>query len=173
MGRTTKRREPPLVKTPPEDYAGICGLYWEGHAGYEASPITCGTQEDGALGNLCPVYVCAKLRGVAHCGVCPEFPCFLLVNLAAQGTPDDPRIDSAALRAEVGDEQWAAWARRRQLWCTAFCPLWRRVSERGSSRSDRAPDPPARAAGAAGGAVEAEEGASTRAGQETPAGQKR
>ncbi len=125
MGRADARSKP-TIKTPPEDFAGICGLYWEGHAGYEVSAVTCRTQHEGAFGNLCPVYVCARERGVAHCGICPDFPCPLLVHLAAQGGPDDTRIDSAALRAAVGDDRWAEWARRRQIWRSAFCPLWRR-----------------------------------------------
>jgi len=113
-------------KVAPRDFAGICGLYWEGDAAYEVSSLTCSTQGDGDLGNLCPVYACAVDRGVAHCGVCPDFPCPLLVHLAAHGGPDDIRIESAALRAAVGDHKWAEWARRRQIWQGAFCPLWQR-----------------------------------------------
>ncbi len=72
---------------------------------------------------ICPVYTCAQERGVAHCGLCPEFPCDLLVNLAAEGGPDDIRIESAAKRAEMGDERWAEWARPRKIWAKALCPL--------------------------------------------------
>ncbi|GEM_PF-1193285 len=110
------------TKVAPRDFAGLCGLYWEGDAAYEMSAATCRTQEEGDFGNLCPVYACARDRGVAHCGVCPHFPCPLLVNIAAESGPDDPRIESAAVRAEVGDEKWAEWARRRQIWRRAFCP---------------------------------------------------
>jgi uncharacterized protein DUF3795 len=125
MARTGPRTAV-MTKTAPGDYAGLCGLYWEGDAAYESGGATCGTQEEGGFGNVCPVYACAKEHGVAHCGVCPEFPCPLLVNLAAVSKPDDPRIESAALRAEVGDEKWAQWAHRRQIWRGAFCPLWQR-----------------------------------------------
>jgi hypothetical protein len=122
----TKSHATTATKTAPQDFAGVCGLYWEGEAAYETSAITCRTQEQGEFGNLCPVYACAVERGVPHCGVCPDFPCPLLVNLAAESGPDDPRIESAVLRATVGDEKWAEWARRRRIWQRAFCPLWQR-----------------------------------------------
>lgn len=111
------------VKREPQDYAAVCGLYWAGSAWYEVLEATCGTQSEleGELVNLCPVYACARVRGVAHCGVCPEFPCQLLTNLASV-TPGDRRIESAALRAELGEERWAEWARGQHLWL-AFCPL--------------------------------------------------
>ncbi|MDR5683201.1 MAG: DUF3795 domain-containing protein [Armatimonadota bacterium] len=104
------------------DFAGVCGLYWEASAWYETLGVTCGMQALAPLVNVCPVYACAKQRGVEHCGVCPEFPCHLLVNLSAQSGPGDPRIESAALRAALGDEAWAEWARAQQ-WAQAFCPL--------------------------------------------------
>ncbi len=115
----------PRSKTSPEDFAGICGIYWEGSGWYEALGAVCSTQDELVLGKICPVYACARERGVAHCGLCPEFPCDLLVNLAAQGGPRDARIESAAKRVEVGDEQWAQWARAqpRKIWTDAFCPL--------------------------------------------------
>ncbi len=111
-----------MEKREPEDFAGVCGLYWVGSAWYEVFEATCGTQGEARLVNLCPVYACAKARGVAHCGICPEFPCTLLSNLAALGGPEDRRIESAALRARLGDEAWAAWARGQRLW-RSFCPL--------------------------------------------------
>ncbi len=107
----------------PRDLAGICGIYWEGNAWYEVLEATCATQENVDLGKICPVYACARERGVTHCGLCPEFPCALLVNLAAEGGPDDIRIESAAKRAEMGDERWAEWARPRKIWARALCPL--------------------------------------------------
>jgi len=111
------------VETVPRDYGGACGLHWEGNAWYEMLGATCSTQETLNPGNICPVYACAKERGVAHCGVCPEFPCDLLVNLAAQSGPTDPRIESAEMRARLGDEAWTEWARGRKMWLTAFCSL--------------------------------------------------
>jgi len=53
--------------------------------------------------------------------VCPPFPCPLLTNLASLSR-GDRRIESAALRARLGDEAWAEWARTQHLWL-AFCPL--------------------------------------------------
>ncbi len=113
--KTTKRE--------PQDYAAVCGLYWAGSAWYEVLEATCATQEqaEAELLNLCPVYSCARRRGVAHCGVCPDFPCQLLTNLASV-SPGDRRIESAELRAQLGDERWAEWARGQHLWL-AFCPL--------------------------------------------------
>lgn len=111
------------VKATPEDFAGVCGIYWEGSAWYKALNATCGTQADAPLGKVCPVYSCAKRRGLAHCGLCDEFPCILLVHMAAQSGHDDIRIFSAARRAELGDEIWGAWARDQQSWRTAYCPL--------------------------------------------------
>jgi len=111
------------TKVTPQDFAGICGIYWEGSAWYDVLPATCATQEKVDLGKLCPVYVCAKERGVAHCGMCSEFPCHLLVNLAAQTGGNDIRIESAARRMEVGDRRWAEWAREQRIWTTTFCPL--------------------------------------------------
>lgn len=110
-------------KREPYDYAAVCGLYWAGSAWYEVLQATCSTQGEveAELVNLCPVYACARERGVAHCGVCSEFPCQLLVNLASV-SPQDRRIESAALRAQLGDERWAEWARTQHLWL-AFCPL--------------------------------------------------
>lgn len=123
---TTTQQDRPVLKALPKDFAGRCGLYWQGNAAYEMWNATCATQEQVGVGNLCPVYACTRERGVAHCGVCSEFPCALLVNLAAQSGPGDERINSAALRAAVGDDQWAAWARERQIWHHAFCPLLQR-----------------------------------------------
>jgi len=113
----------PRTKNSPQDFAGICGIYWEGSGLYEALGAVCGTQEE--LGKICPIYACARRRGVTQCGFCPDFPCDLLVNLPARGGPEDLRIESAARRAETGDEIWAEWARRRprKLWLDAFCPL--------------------------------------------------
>ena len=116
----TPKREGVAV---PQDFRGICGLYWEGNAWYETLGAGCATQEALELGQVCVVYACAKRRGVEHCGVCPEFPCQLLVNLAAQSGPKDARIESAEMRARLGDEVWAQWARDRKLWRAAFCPL--------------------------------------------------
>lgn len=106
-----------------QDFAGVCGIYWEGNAWYDVLEATCATQDQLDLGKICPIYACARERGVAHCGVCPDFPCPLLVNFAAEGGPHDMRIESAAKRAELGDERWAEWARPRKIWATAFCPL--------------------------------------------------
>lgn len=111
-----------MEKREPQDFAGVCGLYWTGSAWYTTFEATCGTQGEVQLINLCPVYACARARGVTHCGVCPEFPCALLINLAALGGPEDRRIESAALRARLGDEAWAEWARAQKLWLS-YCPL--------------------------------------------------
>jgi len=110
-------------KVTPQDFAGICGIYWEGSAWYDVLPADCATQGDVDLGKLCPVYACAKERGVAHCGMCSDFPCYLLVNLAAQTGGNDVRIESAVRRTEMGDKRWAEWARSEKIWTTAFCPL--------------------------------------------------
>ncbi|MDQ7820823.1 MAG: DUF3795 domain-containing protein [Armatimonadota bacterium] len=110
-------------KQAPQDFAAICGLYWEGSAWYEALAATCGTQGEAGLEKICPVYSCAKEHRVEHCGLCPEFPCLLLVHFAAQSRGDDIRIFSAARRAELGDEVWAAWARQQRMWRDAYCPL--------------------------------------------------
>lgn len=106
-----------------QHFAGVCGLYWEASAWYETLGAACGTQEKAALTNVCPVYACARRLDVAHCGVCSEFPCHLLGNLCVQTGTGDPRVESAALRAALGDEAWAAWARGQHLWARAFCPL--------------------------------------------------
>jgi hypothetical protein len=115
----------PRAKTPPEDFASICGIYWEGGGLYEALGAACSTQEKLALGKVCPIHACAHEHRVTHCGLCPEFPCDLLVDLPVQGGPRDLRIESAAKRAELGDEKWAQWARvqLRKIWLDAFCPL--------------------------------------------------
>ncbi len=104
-----------------KDFAAICGLYWEGSAWYEVWKGTCATQDESDLRKICPVYTCAREHTVAHCGLCPEFPCVLLVHMAAQS--GDDRIASAAVRAEIGDELWAGWAQKQRLWVTAYCPL--------------------------------------------------
>jgi hypothetical protein len=101
--------------------AGICGLYWEHRAWYEALGATCETQGDAGLSKICPVYRCAKDHGVEQCGLCSEFPCLLLVHFAAQN--GDDRIISASVRAQVGDEVWAGWAQQQRLWVNAYCPL--------------------------------------------------
>lgn len=116
-----RKRE--AAATVPQDFGGICGLHWEGNAWYETLGASCATQETLDPGRVCPVYACAKERGVTQCGVCPEFPCELLVHLAAQSGPDDPRIESAETRARLGDAAWADWARPRKMWLRAFCPL--------------------------------------------------
>lgn len=73
------------------------------------------------MSKVCQVYRCAQEHGVDQCGLCDEFPCLLLVHFAAQS--GDERITSAAVRAQIGDELWAAWARQQRLWVDAFCPL--------------------------------------------------
>ncbi len=118
-----KARQELKRKATPQDFAGICGMYWEGSAWFDALPVECATQESGDLGKLCPVYACAREREVAHCGVCTDFPCILLVNLAAQSGSGDIRIESAARRAEIGDRRWADWARDQKIWAHSFCPL--------------------------------------------------
>lgn len=104
-------------------FAGICGLYWEGRAWYEALGATCGTQGQAGLSKVCPVYRCAKDQQLDQCGLCREFPCILLVHMAAQTGSGDVRIASAALRAEIGDDLWACWAREQKGWASAYCPL--------------------------------------------------
>lgn len=111
------------AKKVPQDFAAICGLYWEGSAWYEALDATCATQEEADFGKICRIYTCAREHNVAHCGLCPEFPCILLVHFAAQTGTEDLRIASAALRADVGDELWMEWAREQKPWINAFCPL--------------------------------------------------
>lgn len=103
------------------DFGTICGLYWAGRAWYEVLPGSCATQVEADLGKTCPVYICAEDHHVEHCGLCPEFPCILLVHMAS--VRNDDRIASAALRADVGDDLWAAWAQDQRLWTTAYCPL--------------------------------------------------
>jgi hypothetical protein len=115
-------RKPEAAATP-QGLGGVCGIYWEGNAWYETLGVTCAAQETVDLGHVCAVYACAKERGVAHCGVCSEFPCDLLVHFAAQSGPDDRRIESAEVRARLGDAAWAEWARDRKIWRTGFCPL--------------------------------------------------
>ncbi len=123
MKAEASARNEPKEKVTPQDFAGICGIYWEGSAWYEVLPADCATQGEVDLGKFCPVYACAKERGVTHCGMCSDFPCYLLVNLAAQSGGNDLRIESAARRTEVGDRAWADWARSQKIWTTAFCPL--------------------------------------------------
>src|SRR3970040_2703111 len=110
-------------KVTPQDFAGICAIYWEGSAWYDVLPADCATQGDVDLGKLAPVYACAKERGVAHCGMCSDFPCYLLVNLAAQTGGNDVRIESAVRRTEMGDTRWAEGARSEEIWTTPFFPL--------------------------------------------------
>jgi hypothetical protein len=123
MATAGKAAREPRTKITPADFGGVCGVYWEGSAWYEVLPAVCATQDEVDLGKLCPVYACAQERGVAHCGECDEFPCHLLVNLAAQSGGRDMRIESAARRSEMGDRRWAEWARDQKIWTTAFCPL--------------------------------------------------
>lgn len=104
-----------------KDFSAICGLYWEGSAWYEVVNATCATQGEADLGKICPVYSCAREHQVEHCGLCPEFPCILLVHMAS--LYNDDRIASAAMRANIGTELWASWAREQRLWMLAYCPL--------------------------------------------------
>ncbi|MBI4279036.1 MAG: DUF3795 domain-containing protein [Armatimonadetes bacterium] len=103
--------------------AGICGLFAEGDLWYEQQIPACELQEKVELRNLCPVYRCAKERQVEHCGACPEFPCNLLVLFAAHDDPPGRRLESAAMRAVVGDGPWMEWAAERGLWRGALCPV--------------------------------------------------
>jgi len=123
METRARANSSPDAKATPEDFASICGIYWEGSAWYEALDATCETQEEAQLGKICPVYACAKRRGLVHCGQCDEFPCILLVHMAAQSGHDDIRTFSAGRRAELGDEIWSAWARDQKMWVGAYCPL--------------------------------------------------
>lgn len=113
----------PRTTDSPNDHAAICGLYWEGSAWYATFGATCASQGDAGLVKICPVYTCAREHGVEHCGVCPEFPCILLVHMAAQTGHGDQRIASAALRGELGNDLWVAWAREQRTWVGAYCPL--------------------------------------------------
>lgn len=113
----------PAAKHTPQDFAGICGLYWEGSAWYDVLGATCATQGEVRADKICRVYACAQEHRVEHCGLCPEFPCILLVHMAAQTGADDMRIFSAARRAELGDDVWATWARDQKMWVNAYCPL--------------------------------------------------
>ncbi|HXX40002.1 MAG TPA: DUF3795 domain-containing protein [bacterium] len=117
------------VNAPPKDLGGVCGMYWEGNPAYEVWRGTCTPQAQAGAGTVCPVCACAREREVAHCGVCSEFPCALLMKLAAETGPGDRRIDSATYRAEAGDDRWAEWAREREIWRGAFCPLLQRGYE--------------------------------------------
>lgn len=119
----TRARASSEEKATSEEFAGICGVYFEGSAWNDGLSATCETQEGAQLGKICPVYACVKRRGLAHCGLCDEFPCILLVHMAAQSGGDDIRIFSAARRAELGDEIWSTWARDQNMWVNAYCPL--------------------------------------------------
>lgn len=108
----------------PEDYAGVCGAYWEGCAWYEALPFTCSCQQQALGEGSCPVRLCAARRRVDNCALCVHFPCPLLFAFASRTPGDDWRVFSAARRAEYGDEAWAAWAREQlAAWVDAYCPL--------------------------------------------------
>lgn len=102
-------------------FDGVCGLYWERSAWFTGAIPSCGRQEVVPLPNVCPVYVCARERGLQHCGVCGEFPCILLVAFAAVGRDD--RIHSAELRALIGDVAWREQRRALPVPVRAFCPL--------------------------------------------------
>ncbi len=123
MATHARRGSKSKPKATAEEFASICGIYWEGSAWYGALNATCEGQGEAQLGKVCPVYACAKQRGLAHCGLCDQFPCILLVHMAAQSGHDDIRIFSAARRAELGDEVWAQWVKDQKLWTTAYCPL--------------------------------------------------
>ncbi len=114
--------EPKGVRRP-EDYAGVCGTYWEGCGWYEALPFTCVGHPQVLGHSPCPVRSCAAWHRVENCALCVQFPCPLLFAFAAR-TGDDLRIFSAMRRAEYGDEAWASWAREQlAVWVNAYCPL--------------------------------------------------
>ncbi len=116
-----------------EEYAGVCGVYWEGCPWYEALPFTCSCQQEVLGEAACPVRLCAARRRVEKCALCVHFPCALLFAFAARSRGEDLRIFSAARRAEYGEQTWALWA-REQLphWLDAYCPL--RDLPKGNSR---------------------------------------
>lgn len=103
-------------------FAGICGARFTGDAWFEEHIPSCSRQEEVDLRNVCPVYTCARLRNVEHCGVCPEFPCHLLLLFTAHDAQPGERLVSAAMRAALGDEAWAAWVKSRSF-AGVLCPL--------------------------------------------------
>jgi hypothetical protein len=103
-------------------FAGICGAYFKGDAWFEEHVPSCSRQEEVQLRNICPIYTCARQRGVEHCGACEEFPCQLLLLFAAHDARPGERVVSAAMRAALGEEGWAAWASERSF-VGVLCPL--------------------------------------------------
>ncbi|MCL6552471.1 MAG: DUF3795 domain-containing protein [Firmicutes bacterium] len=103
-------------------FAGICGAYFEGDPWFEQNVPACSRQEEVELRNICPIYTCARMRGVEHCGVCQEFPCHLLLLFSAHDPTPGARVVSAAMRASLGERAWAAWARERSF-TGVLCPL--------------------------------------------------
>jgi len=87
-------------------YAAVCGEYC----------LACEENVDGCRGCAyemgcvaqrdCAVFQCAVVeRGIAHCGLCPDFPCDLFRS-DAEPARIELRIRALIRRREIGTERW-------------------------------------------------------------------
>ena len=60
------------------------------------------TDKDG-----CSIYRCVKNKGLAHCGVCDEFPCAEIVSTDNDTQPHHTGIiENLKMLRELGEKQW-------------------------------------------------------------------
>jgi len=89
------------------EFCGPCPY----HTGEKQPPCPgCASHEGHPFWGECKVYECIVAKGVAHCGLCSEFPCDPFVDHYEESAPDGQRAavhraGVLAYRARHGDEK--------------------------------------------------------------------
>lgn len=65
-----------------------------------------GCRADDACGD-CDIKDCARVKGVAHCGECGEFPCDLVTRFSSDGIPHHAEVIGNIRRIlQIGPRRW-------------------------------------------------------------------
>jgi hypothetical protein len=81
-------------------YCGSCDAYRDGDC------CSCAYQLGKTCQGECPIFTCCvAIRGLEHCGLCPDFPCQVFLSHAGPLVVAR-RYRALRLRAEIGTSAW-------------------------------------------------------------------
>lgn len=90
-----------------------------------------GCKPDPNSSGDCGIRICAKGRGLRHCGLCADFPCARLKDFAADGIPHHAKAiadlgmiarEGEAAWVEREEKRWRCQCGTRLSWYLSACP---------------------------------------------------
>lgn len=100
-------------------FAAVCGRYCLACQAARDNCRGCAYELGRTDSGDCLIFQCAVVEhGIEHCGLCPEFPCALYLQIK-NGRDREALIESLSRRHEIGTERWLDEQERRRS--APFC----------------------------------------------------